>query len=208
MIETGRADLPLTKRLAEVVGHPLRCFCLVILTERTASPIEIAHQLGKSVTDVSYHIKRLVELKAVEEVSCRHVRGAVEHFYRAIHRPEIGDEEYSKFTLEERLAFGQFICQLAFADMAISMNEKTFAQRPDHHVVRFPVTVDEEGWDELTAIYEHAYNEVYEVTKRAALRHAEHPGSQAIQVRVAAFVFEMPPDVTAPPGNTGADSSR
>lgn len=179
--------------MGAVVTHPLRCHCLAVLTERTASPAELARELELDVSDLSYHIRVLHNMNAIELVKTTAVRGAVEHFYRAVQRPELDDEAYLNLSVEERIAFGRNIAQLTFADIATSMEAGTFGERHDHHAIRFPVTVDEEGWGELRDIYADALEAVYGVTQRTAIRAAENPDAANIQARVAAFLFEMPP---------------
>ena len=73
--------------LAAIVAHPTRARCFSILAERTASPVEIAQEIGKDVGHVGYHVRKLQQLDLIELVDERPVRGAVEHFYRAIARP-------------------------------------------------------------------------------------------------------------------------
>ena len=73
--------------LAAIVAHPTRARCFMILAERTASPVEIAQEIGKDVGHVGYHVRKLQQLNLIELVDERPVRGAVEHFYRAIERP-------------------------------------------------------------------------------------------------------------------------
>src|SRR6201992_1839652 len=73
--------------LASIVAHPTRARAFTILNERIASPVEIAQDIGKDVGHVGYHVRKLLQLDLVELVDERPVRGAVEHFYRAIERP-------------------------------------------------------------------------------------------------------------------------
>lgn len=75
-------------------SHPLRAAILRILAERTASPAEMARELGEELSNVSYHAKQLVQLECAELVGMRQARGAVEHFYRATERHLIDTEEW------------------------------------------------------------------------------------------------------------------
>src|SRR3979409_1457386 len=88
--------------LAAIVAHPTRARAFSILAERTASPVEIAQEIGKDVGHVGYHVRKLLQLDLIELVDERPVRGAVEHFYRAIARPVINEKEFAAQTLEER----------------------------------------------------------------------------------------------------------
>src|SRR4029077_2092314 len=86
--------------LAAIVAHPTRARCFVILTERTASPVEIAQEIGKDVGHVGYHVRKLLQLNLIELVDERPVRGAVEHFYRAIERAVVSEREFAEQSVE------------------------------------------------------------------------------------------------------------
>lgn len=76
------------------MSHPLRAAILRILAERTASPAEMARELGAELSNVSYHAKQLVHLECAELAGTRPGPGAVEHFYRATERHLIEIEEW------------------------------------------------------------------------------------------------------------------
>jgi DNA-binding transcriptional ArsR family regulator len=189
---------PLSRQMGEVLTHPLRYKCLILLTEKVASPAELARDLGVDVSDLSYHVRVLRECNAIELVESIPGPTAVQHFYRAAHRAELDDEAYLRMTIDERIAAGRVTAQMIFADVASSMETGVFGERFNHHISRFPLTVDEEGWEELTDIYARALEETYEVTKRTALRMAENPDAARVQTRVATLLFEMPPKDRAP----------
>jgi DNA-binding transcriptional ArsR family regulator len=178
--------------LGAIAAHPLRTQCLTILSDRTASPNEIAKDLGEEVGNVSYHVKQLLKMEVIELVSERPVRGAVEHFYRAIKRPLISDEEYARLTVEERLRFARLVLQFSVADAAIAIDKNTFTQRPDHHITRLPVRVDEEGWKELGTIYAEAFRRTIEVEAASAERMSGNPDAAGIPASVVSMFFEMP----------------
>jgi DNA-binding transcriptional ArsR family regulator len=178
--------------LGAIAAHPLRTQCLTILSDRTASPNELAKDLGEDVGNVSYHVKQLLKMEVIELVRERPVRGAVEHFYRAIKRPLISDEEYANLTVEERLRFARFVLQFSVADAAVAVDSKTFARRPNHHVTRLPVTVDEEGWKELSEIYAETFQRAIEVEAASAERMSGNPDAVAIPARAVTLFFEMP----------------
>jgi DNA-binding transcriptional ArsR family regulator len=84
----------------KAMSHPLRAAVLRILSERAASPAEMARELGTELSNVSYHAKQLVAFECAELVEIRVVRGALEHFYRATELPVIDVEEW--LTLDEQ----------------------------------------------------------------------------------------------------------
>ena len=67
----------------KALAHPLRVRALAILTERDASPSELAEELGEPLGNVSYHVRLLHELGLIELVRTTPRRGAIEHHYRA-----------------------------------------------------------------------------------------------------------------------------
>jgi len=187
----GPAD-QLGTTLTAIVGHPLRARCLTLLAEATLSPKEIADRLGAELDDVSYHVRTLKRLGAVELVAQEAVRGAVRHIYRAVERPMISDAEYARLPAVERLEFSGWILQLSLAESAVALNAGSFADRHDHHVSRFPARVDEEGWREIAGIYNRALDEAMEAAAASAARIDRDPGRPSIDTRVTAAVFEMP----------------
>lgn len=70
----------------KALAHPLRVRALAILTEREASPSELAEELNEPLGNVSYHVRLLHDLGLIELVGTTPRRGAIEHHYRA--RPD------------------------------------------------------------------------------------------------------------------------
>ncbi|MFT3864892.1 MAG: winged helix-turn-helix domain-containing protein [Solirubrobacterales bacterium] len=177
--------------LAAIVAHPTRARCFVILAERTASPVEIAQEIGKDVGHVGYHVRKLQQLNLIELVDERPVRGAVEHFYRAIERVYVNEEEFAAQTVEEREVFTRHILQLLIADIARAMDEHTFDVRANRAILRTPMLVDEDGFQELSDLH----NEMYERTLDIQARSAERlTGSDdgGINTISATMFFETP----------------
>jgi DNA-binding transcriptional ArsR family regulator len=177
--------------LAAIVAHPTRARCFSILAERTASPVEIAQEIGKDVGHVGYHVRKLQELNLIELVDERPVRGAVEHFYRAIARPALAEEEFAKQTIEEREVFTRYALQLHVTDVSRAMDEHTFDARANRWIVRLPMVVDEEGFEELAALHSEAYERTLDIQARSDERRAgtDDPG---ISTMSTSMFFETP----------------
>lgn len=182
----------LDSTLGAIVAHPLRSQCLTILAERTASPNQLAIALEEDVGNVSYHVKQLLKMEAIELVSERPVRGAVEHFYRAVKRPQLTDEESAALSLDERLRWARHILQVSTADAATAIETTTFGQRPDHHVSRLPILVDEQGWAELGEIYGEALQKSLDVQAASAERMTTDSDGAGIPATIVTMFFEMP----------------
>jgi DNA-binding transcriptional ArsR family regulator len=70
------------------LGHPLRARILSLLDAGEASPKELAASLTEKLGNVSYHVRILARLGLIELVRETPRRGAVEHHYRSVPRPE------------------------------------------------------------------------------------------------------------------------
>jgi DNA-binding transcriptional ArsR family regulator len=184
---------PLDATLGAIVSHPLRTRCLVILSERVASPTEIASELDEDVGTIAYHVKVLERCNCIELVDTAQRRGATEHYYRGILKPHLSDDDYLDLSLEERLQYARVILQFSLADAAISLDATTFGRRSDHHLSRVPVTIDEEGWKEIRDIYAEALQRTLDVQTASSERMAGETDSKPVHARVVTMVFEMPP---------------
>jgi DNA-binding transcriptional ArsR family regulator len=188
-VKTDAASMETT--LAAIVAHPTRARCFVILAERTASPVEIAQEIGKDVGHVGYHVRKLQQLNLIELVDERPVRGAVEHFYRAIERPVVTEEEFAGQSIEEREVFTRYILQLLVADVARAMDEHTFDARVNRVITRTPVLVDDTGFQELTDLHTEVLERTMEIQARSAERMtgADKAGIPTVS---ASMFFETP----------------
>ncbi len=67
-----------------------------------ASPAEIARELHLDVSKVGYHVSALAEANLIDEIGSRPVRGAVEHFYRAVQLPVVDNDQMGAYSEAER----------------------------------------------------------------------------------------------------------
>jgi DNA-binding transcriptional ArsR family regulator len=177
--------------LAEAVSHPLRSRCLTILADRVASPAEISRELRVDVGTVGYHVKTLLESELVEEVGNRHVRGAVEHFYRAVTLPHISDEEEAALTPAERRVFAETSLSIFAANASHALDSGTLTMRTDHHLTRVPLRVDEQGWLDLGDAYDELFERVYAIQEESAERLGEETDDEGISAISFLAFFEM-----------------
>jgi DNA-binding transcriptional ArsR family regulator len=177
--------------LAAIVAHPTRVRCFSILAERTASPVEIAQEIGKDVGHVGYHVRKLQQLNLIELVDERPVRGAVEHFYRAIERPVVREEGFAGQTQEEREVFTRHALQLHVADIARAMDEHTFDARANRALIRMPMLVDQEGFDELADLHVEMYERTLDIQAKSDERRTGS-GEEGIPTASTTMFFETP----------------
>jgi DNA-binding transcriptional ArsR family regulator len=178
--------------LGAIVAHPLRAKALDVLAQRRASPTEIAHELREPVSTVSYHVRKLVEVNAVELVDERKVRGAVEHFYRARVIPFLAEEDWSNLTPEQRYEFSAYTLQLGIASIARSLDGGTFDARDDRWLTRIPAIVDEAGWRELSELHKELYERTMKIREDSANRIGGDPDVPTVKALQFSTLFEEP----------------
>lgn len=173
------------------MSHPLRASILRILTERTASPAEMAREMDEELSNVSYHTKQLVEFDCAELVSTRPVRGALEHFYRATERHLIDTEEWDEL---EPLVAEDLVCefmQKILDDFVASARAGIIGSDADFHLTRTLHVLDEEGLQEALEAHEKARLEILEIEARSAARMVES-GETGTNASSSQGLFKMP----------------
>jgi hypothetical protein len=82
MAMTGKEEDP-TQALLDALRHPLRRALLhrYVTAEEPTSPKYLANSMRQPLSGVSYHVRELAKLGALEIAEEEQRRGAVEHFY-------------------------------------------------------------------------------------------------------------------------------
>lgn len=173
--------------LGTIVSHALRRRLWDAIAERPISPRELADQLGEPVNDVAYHVRVLRDMGVIELAGTRPVRGATQHFYRAVRRPHLTNEEVEALSPEDSAANATNIFQLEFADAAASLEAGRLVERPEHFIFRRALTLDEEGWQEFHEIFAETAERLYEVEARCVDRRREK-GEESESVSVVAHL--------------------
>jgi hypothetical protein len=176
--------------LGAVVAHPIRVQVLTILTERIASPKQMADELEVPVGHTAYHCRVLRDLEVIEVVREEKVRGAVRHSYRAVARPSFTDKEWAALTVAERSPTSVYMLQLAMADAAAAVEAGTLDGRPDRYLTRVPGLVDQEGWSELNELHAETLERTMQILASSADRMAGEPSGEQIPIVSVALFFE------------------
>lgn len=183
--------------LVRVAAHRLRVQALWILIERPASPKELAAELETPVGNMSYHVRELEQLGLIELVEEKPRRGAVEHFFRAIRRPLLTGEDWSRLGPGKRERISTWVFQLILADAARAFEAGTFDSRDDRHLSHDLLHLDEQGWRELTELQDAALARTLAIKAESAERLAAS-GEAGVHASVALACFEVPPPCGAP----------
>ncbi len=188
-----KSDHQIGKQLVHVVRHPVRVQALTILTERVASPKEIAEELLEPLGTVSHHVRELEKMELVELVDEKPRRGAVEHYFQARRRPWLSSEEWDELELDERQQFSIWILQLSLTDAAKALNAGLLDARADRHLSRIPLRLDEQGWREVTDLQNNALAAIVAAQEAATARLDGDDGGEVIYATASMNCFEGPP---------------
>lgn len=164
----------------------------MVLSSRVASPNELARELREPIGNVAYHVRCLVELGAIEMVDTKPVRGATEHFYRAMERPMLTDAEMETLTPEERQGNFGLSLQVITADAGRALAAGTWGTRADSCAVRIPGFVDEEGWAQLRDVYAETYERIFDVLTECMDRVSKEPTTELTSITAGLLCFETP----------------
>lgn len=191
-------EAELDKRIAKSVGHPLRIGIMRILSERTASPSELAESLGEGVSQVSYHVSELFKYGCVELVDTEPSRGAIEHFYRAtsifgIDPWFVDDDQSREMTAQDRASLAATVLQRVMGEALPALSAGTMKARPDFHMTWQLPELDQQGWEEVAGILTHALAQIQLVESEAADR-LDESGEEGIPAFVGMLCFERCPE--------------
>jgi DNA-binding transcriptional ArsR family regulator len=153
----------------KLLAHPLRHRLLAILNERTASPKELAREVGMPVPNVSYHVDRLLDAEAIELVYEEPRRGVSEHFYRAVAIASHSDEAWAALTAQERAQITHGNVQRMVADLLSAAEGDGFEHRRSHQSwVHFEL--DERGFNEVADVLESTLKRILTIRDRSRRR--------------------------------------
>jgi DNA-binding transcriptional ArsR family regulator len=178
-------------RIIKALTHPLRIQILAALDERTASPSELADELGAPLGNVSYHVRQLAGLGLIKLVKRTPRRGAIEHHYKAVGRPQISDDAWAGTSATVKDA----VVGAALGDLGTAVTSAAAAggfSRPDAHLTRTQVTLDERGWKDLDNELNATIARVQKIADASAKRLAKAGADGEQPATVALMLFGTP----------------
>jgi hypothetical protein len=119
---------------------------------------------------VSHHVRTLARIGAIELVSTRPRRGAVEHFYRATVPAWFTDSDWAALPRSARQAIGGQNIEQVMGHLAAAAAEGF--GHPKSHLSFVPLALDEQGMGELSELLTATIEKAYELEARSAKRGA------------------------------------
>jgi DNA-binding transcriptional ArsR family regulator len=182
---------PAHEKLVKGLSHPVRVECLTVLTKRVASPRELSEILEHDLSNISYHVRTLDELGLIELVKEESIRGAVAHYYRAVERPLISEDEWQQLPPEVRKAIAAYGWDLLINDATEAIEKGTFDSRSDRHLSRTTLLLDSEGFERLSGRMEELLEAILAEQAASAAR-MNKSGEEPIHAVAAAALFPTP----------------
>ncbi len=182
-------------QLAAALAHPTRVAMMGVLVEGPASPREMAEAIDEPLNNVTYHVKQLRDLGCIEldRVERRAGGRVLERFYRSTQRAYFDDDAWGVLSDNERLGVLWSIVRMMSKDITNAMTAGTFfGEDYDIHLTRSPMTVDEEGWEEIAALLNRSTKELFEITERVEERRAAGGPEASIHTKVQMLQFRSP----------------
>jgi DNA-binding transcriptional ArsR family regulator len=196
--------------LAKALAHPLRTRILSALEDRTASPSELAAELGAPLGVVSYHVRRLAALRFLKLVKRVPRRGAVEHYYTAVAGPHITNVAWgSTPTIAKQAMIGTVLGDIG-RRTGDAVSTGGFDD-PQAHISRSPLILDQEGWAAAAKEFEVLLARIGEIESASAKRlarddHADERRAEAVLMLFGTLSPEATPHRTAERHGTEARS--
>jgi DNA-binding transcriptional ArsR family regulator len=189
-------------KLVKAYAHPLRIQILGLLDNRTASPSEIATELGTPLSNTSYHVRQLVALGLVELVRRTARRGAIEHHYTAKVRPTVWDDVYAQLpSIVKRAAVGGLLTE-TIAEIAAAADEGRF-DRDDIHYTRTAGRLDQKGWETISSELAGLLKRVEKAVEQSEARLAKRPHADADDAMIVIMHFPRASRKSGTPGRSG-----
>lgn len=182
---------PAHEKLVKGLSHPVRTECLTILAERTASPSQLAEILNHDLSNISYHVRTLVELGLAELVNEESIRGAVAHYYRAVERPLASPAEWEQLPQQVKAAFSAHSWDVLLKCVTAAIERGTFDSRPDRHLTRTPVLLDSEGFARISTLMDELLEAIF-AEQAAAADRMTRSGEEPIHAVAGTAFFQMP----------------
>src|SRR4051812_1251865 len=173
-------------RVAKALAHPLRLEILRHLGDRTASPSEIATEIGAPLTNVSYHVRKLRALGLIKLVRKTPKRGVIEHYYSAKPRRQVSDAAWAETPPIVKQALVGPIVEGSFDEMVKAGHAGGF-NRADAHLSRNPMQLDEQGWREAAKVLEEALRQLLSIEAKARDRLAESREEPLVATAITAL---------------------
>jgi hypothetical protein len=184
--------------MGKALSHPLRVRILTGMNapRRRLSASEFAEETGVPLGLVAYHFRKLDRYGCIEEVDTVQRRGAIEHVYLPTKRAMAWTREWERLGPVVRQHLAATALGASVEAIGEAIDKGTFEALPDPILAWDVMPVDEEGEQEVHAIWERALLETLKVGEECEERLGEDPeGTRLLGYLMSTFEApEIPAD--------------
>jgi DNA-binding transcriptional ArsR family regulator len=177
-------------RLVKALAHPLRIRILGVLEQRSATPKELAELLDVQLENLSYHVRTLRDFGFIKLERRRMVKGAVEHRYGMVARPEITAAAWEQLPAMVREALDAASLEQIW-DVVTRAAAQDKMSRPESQMARLVARLDEQGLAEMSEVVSNTVDRLVEIEKQSAIRLRKHKSPEIPTVLIA-MLFDAP----------------
>lgn len=183
-----REDVEL--RLAKAMAHPVRVKALELMNERPIAPVEVSEKIGVELSNVSYHFRTLLELDCIEAAATEQVRGSIKTTYRSKVRLMFDDMVWESLTRQAKSGITTTFLKALMTRTSDALEAETFDASKEPHISVSTVSVDWEGWDEISEMLNTTMLRLREVEAESAARAEDR--DERFPATVGLMGFESP----------------
>jgi hypothetical protein len=159
----------LEKRLYSSLADELRAELRRVLDERPASLRELAEMFEETVGAIAPQVFELWKERSIDVYEDDAGMPLADRRFRA--KKVILDEDgWEALSDEEKHDVVVVILEGLIGEAMAALRSGRLTDRPDAHLAWMPITVDEQGREEMNEILERAFREVQAVDRRSAER--------------------------------------
>jgi len=182
-------------QIAEALRHPIRAQILMRMNApiRRLSPSEFAEEQGLAVGDASYHFRKLEKFGCLTVVEEHKRRGATEHVYEPVKRAMAWTSEWEMMGAVVKQHLAASVLRGGVERIGGSIDSGKFDAR-DSILAWDTAWVDEEGWNQIHAIFKGALEETLMVIAEATKRVEDAPSEEKFLATYLLSTFESDPE--------------
>jgi DNA-binding transcriptional ArsR family regulator len=179
------------KRIEDAVqyalAHKIRVEILILLNEASYTVAEVAELIDIPISNVSNHIRRMLDDGSIEVGKRKTRRGTIVHWYRAVELPYYSKEEAETLTEMERQVTAGLVVQSGLAEVMAALFKGYLADF--RTILSWDwYNVDRQGRDDLEAENLRHLDRIREIECEAINRCAES-GEETTPILVSLFSF-------------------
>lgn len=200
--QRGQSGKSIEERVQFAMGHRTRVYVLTLLNEGVYTTEQLSRIIGEPVSNVSHHIKELLDAGSIELAKTKRVRNTLQHYYRAIKMPFYSDEEIAAMTPEDRQATIGLTLQCVMAEMLSSFWAGKMQGDPRLLLAWRWFNLDEQGRRDLADEQALWWKRAQEIEAESTNRRATSgEGARSVIVSLMGFPRERTAPTPPPPSN-------